>query len=69
MITYVRIEKGQAKRPVSVQRNPFTGRAEYCFGLSIWRSSVPHAWKDFQAAERAALGSSGCAWDNGTLGT
>ena len=52
MITYVRVEKGQPKRPVIARPNPMTGRMEYCFGLSLWRTSVKRAWKDFQEGQR-----------------
>jgi hypothetical protein len=50
MIIYVRVQKGEAKRPVAVRHKFETNRIEYCFGLDLWRVSIRQAWADFQNA-------------------
>ncbi len=54
MIMYVRVEKGEGKRPVSVR--PKAGmKNEYCFGLDVWRGSIRRAWADFRRCEQVVL--------------
>lgn len=51
MILYVRVEKGQPKRPVSVRVNYTSGKLEYCFGRNCWRLSAGRAWRAYLAAQ------------------
>jgi hypothetical protein len=50
MIIYVRVQKGEAKRPVAVRHKAETNKREYCFGLNLWRASIRQAWAEFQNA-------------------
>ena len=53
MIMYVRVEKGEGKRPVMVRPIAGIQKSEYCFGLDVWRGSIKRAWADFRRCEQA----------------
>jgi hypothetical protein len=50
MIIYAKIDKTGGKRPLSTRTNE-TGKLEYCFGLNLWRSSIPRAWAAFRISQ------------------
>jgi hypothetical protein len=55
MIMYVRVEKGEGKRPVAVRPKAGTKKSEYCFGLDVWRGSIKRAWADSSSRQDANM--------------